>query len=172
MKTSTHLSYTTIFPCSLKERYLCRRRGLSSVETMKRSWDEQEQVPLPQSVEVLLGKICADKKQPWPDGDVRRELASLSEESALETLQKISDSTRSIRTLGGYIKWMIRQCSSSSSSPSPSPSKTVRSTAHIQTPAPPTTSITPHLSPPGNVDCLFIVVKVPSRCSMIFLAKG
>lgn len=134
---------------------------------MKRNWDEQEQVRLPQSVEVLLGQICADKKQPWPDGDVRRELASLSEASALETLQKISDSTRSIRTLGGYIKWMIRQCSSSS----PSPSKTVRSTAHIQTPGPPTTSITTHLSPPGNVDCLFIVVKVPSSCSTIFLGS-
>lgn len=136
---------------------------------MKRSWDERL---LPQSVEVLLGKICANKKQPWPDVDVRLELATLSEKSALEILQKISDSTSSIRTtLGNYIKWMIRQCSTPSPSPSPSPSKTVRSTAHIQTPSPPTTPITTHFSPPGNVDCLFIVVKVPSSCSMIFLAK-
>ncbi|KAK9939776.1 hypothetical protein M0R45_016463 [Rubus argutus] len=137
---------------------LIGNRPVQNSNLMRNGWDEQEQVRLPQSVEVLLGKICADKKQPWPDGDVRRELASLSEESALETLQKISDSTRSIRTLGGYIKWMIRQCSSSS--PSPSPSKTVRSTAHIQTPSSPTTPVTTHLSHPAEA---FTVPRQPGN---------
>ncbi|XP_061994035.1 probable RNA-dependent RNA polymerase 5 isoform X1 [Rosa rugosa] len=114
---------------------------------MKQSWDEQEEVPrLPQKVEVLLRQICEDKKQPWPDADAIRQLAAQSEESAMETLKKISTSTSIRTTLGRYIKWMIRQCSSAS----PSPSKTVRS-AHVQSPD--ATSLTPqrlHFSPPGE----------------------
>ncbi|KAM5547585.1 hypothetical protein ABKV19_001861 [Rosa sericea] len=113
---------------------------------MKQSWDEQEEVPrLPPSVELLLRQICEDKKQPWPDADAIRQLATQSEESAMETLKKIS-TIKSIRTLGGYIKWMIRQGSSAS----PSPSKTVRS-AHVQSPG--ATSLTPQrlcFGPPGE----------------------
>lgn len=78
-----------------------------------------DEVFLPQSVHNLLRQICIEKNQPWPDADVRRELASLSEEKALEVLHSIYNNSQYIRTLNGFIKFMIRKCSS------PSPSRIV-----------------------------------------------
>ncbi|KAK9939780.1 hypothetical protein M0R45_016466 [Rubus argutus] len=81
--------------------------------------DSNTIVFLPQSVHNLLRQICIEKNQPWPDADVRRELASLSEEKALEVLHSIYNNSQDIRTLNGFIKFMIRKCSS------PSPSRIV-----------------------------------------------
>ncbi|KAL6221871.1 hypothetical protein ACLB2K_005263 [Fragaria x ananassa] len=126
---------------------------------MKRVWNEQQEARLPPSVEFKLRQICESKMQPWPDDDVIRQLAALSEESAKETLEKISTS-KSIRTLGGYIKWMIRQqCTAASS---PSPSKTVRS-GHVQSPG--ASSIVPQRLQFGTPGEAFGVVEQPGSCN-------
>lgn len=75
-----------------------------------------DEVSLPRSVHNLLRRICIEKNQPWPDADVRRELASVSEDKALEVLHSIYNNNQDIQTLNGFIKFMIRK----SSSPSPS----------------------------------------------------
>ncbi|VVA10487.1 PREDICTED: probable RNA-dependent [Prunus dulcis] len=84
---------------------------------------QQPHIALPPLVEDLLNQICNDRKQPQPDYDVRRRLGLLGEEKALQLLHEI-DEAKVIKTLSGFIKWMIRnkpqyQCAS----PSPSPSK-------------------------------------------------
>ncbi|KAK9939774.1 hypothetical protein M0R45_016462 [Rubus argutus] len=66
-----------------------------------------DEVFLARSVHNLLRQICIEKNQPWPDIDVRRRLASLSEDKALEVLHNIYNNSRDIRTLNEFIKFMI-----------------------------------------------------------------
>ncbi|KAM5547587.1 hypothetical protein ABKV19_001862 [Rosa sericea] len=79
-----------------------------------------EEVRLPPPVEDLLRRICTDKKLPWPDAGVRRELASISQERAHEVLVKVFNK-QDIRSLGGFIKHLIRNLPAS-----PPPSTAVR----------------------------------------------
>lgn len=71
-----------------------------------------DEVFLARSVHNLLRQICIEKNQPWPDIDVRRRLASLSEDKALEVLHNIYNNSHDIRTLNEFIKFMIWKCSS------------------------------------------------------------
>ncbi|XP_059638213.1 probable RNA-dependent RNA polymerase 5 isoform X2 [Cornus florida] len=88
-------------------------------------------VTLPPSVEELLHTICVKHSQPPPDMPVRKELCSLGEKAALDLLRTISGS-KEIRTLNGFIIFMVRKhrngssqesdCSSPQKQSSPSPS--------------------------------------------------
>ncbi|ONH97968.1 hypothetical protein PRUPE_7G221300 [Prunus persica] len=84
---------------------------------------QQQHIALPPLVEDLLNQLCNERKQPQPDYNVRRRLGLLGEEKALQLLHEINEA-KVIKTLSGFIMWMIRnkpqyQCPS----PSPSPSK-------------------------------------------------
>ncbi|BBH08356.1 hypothetical protein Prudu_020519 [Prunus dulcis] len=84
---------------------------------------QQQHIALPPLVEDLLNQLCNERKQPQPNYDVRRRLGLLGEEKALQLLHEINEA-KVIKTLSGFITWMIRnkpqyQCPS----PSPSPSK-------------------------------------------------
>ncbi|CAB4318743.1 unnamed protein product [Prunus armeniaca] len=84
---------------------------------------QQPHIALPPLVEDLLNQLCNKRKQPQPGYDVRRRLGLLGEEKALQLLHEI-DEAKVIKTLSGFIMWMILnkpqyQCPS----PSPSPSK-------------------------------------------------
>ncbi|XP_050124243.1 probable RNA-dependent RNA polymerase 3 isoform X2 [Malus sylvestris] len=89
----------------------------------------QLHVPLPPKVQQKLNTICEEKEQPQPDAELRRKLGLLGEEKALELLGEIYNTKTKIRTLSGYIGFMLRQekyqCAPHSPSPSPSlsPSK-------------------------------------------------
>ncbi|XP_068343061.1 uncharacterized protein [Pyrus communis] len=83
-------------------------------------------VPLPLTVEQKLNSICEEKGQPQPDAALRRRLGLLGEEKALELLGDIYNSKKQIKTLNGYIWFLLRekyQCTPRSRSPSPSPTK-------------------------------------------------
>ncbi|KAL1289441.1 probable RNA-dependent RNA polymerase 3 isoform X4 [Arachis hypogaea] len=82
---------------------------------------EQVVVPLPASVDNLLERICKEQNQSPPDSKVRRKLAEIDEQEALNLLNKISNSK--IKSLSAFILYLIKQ-STGSSSPSsfPSPS--------------------------------------------------
>ncbi|KAI5320355.1 hypothetical protein L3X38_040063 [Prunus dulcis] len=80
---------------------------------------QQQHIALPPLVEDLLNQLCNERKQPQPNYDVRRRLGLLGEEKALQLLHEINKA-KVIKTLSGFIMWMIRnkpqyQC--------PSPSK-------------------------------------------------
>ncbi|RYR07404.1 hypothetical protein HN51_071030 [Arachis hypogaea] len=83
---------------------------------------EQVVVPLPASVDNLLERICKEQNQSPPDSKVRRMLAEIGEQEALNLLNKISNS-KIKSTLSAFIVYLIKQ-STASSSPSsfPSPS--------------------------------------------------
>ncbi|VVA10489.1 PREDICTED: probable RNA-dependent [Prunus dulcis] len=80
---------------------------------------QRQHIALPPLVEDLLNQLCNERKQPQPNYDVRRRLGLLGEEKALQLLHEINKA-KVIKTLSGFIMWMIRnkpqyQC--------PSPSK-------------------------------------------------
>ncbi|XP_040361644.1 probable RNA-dependent RNA polymerase 5 [Rosa chinensis] len=97
-------------------------------------------VQLLDSVQQSLDRICHLKKQPQPDDGIRRKLALLSEQDALYVLDQIYNSKTEIRTLNGFIAFMIRKLENESSS-SPS-SRTV------WTPQSPSASSSSVTSPP------------------------
>ncbi|KAI4350804.1 hypothetical protein L6164_005219 [Bauhinia variegata] len=68
----------------------------------------EQVVPLPQSVESLLDRICSDQNQTPPDSTVRRALADIGEQEALEILKIISSETIR-RSLNGFIMHMINK---------------------------------------------------------------
>ncbi|KAI4350803.1 hypothetical protein L6164_005218 [Bauhinia variegata] len=65
-------------------------------------------VPIPQSVESLLDRICSDQNQIPPDSTVRRALADIGEQEALEILKIISSETIRL-SLNGFIMHMINK---------------------------------------------------------------
>ncbi|KAM5587645.1 hypothetical protein ABKV19_006198 [Rosa sericea] len=77
-------------------------------------------VQLLDSVQQSLDRICHLKKQPQPDDGIRRKLALLSEQDALYVLDQIYNSKTEIRTLNGFIAFMIRKLENESSSSSSS----------------------------------------------------
>ncbi|KAI9128687.1 hypothetical protein K1719_000170 [Acacia pycnantha] len=84
-----------------------------------------EHVPLPDSVERLLESICSEQKQAPPSSQVRRELANIGEELAVDILKLISQAkVRS--SLSGFIMHMIR-------SPKKAPSRSPNSTSGFTT---------------------------------------
>lgn len=90
------------------------------------------QVPLPQSVENMIEKICLEKQQDRPDYCARRKLAEIGEDKAYEIVRRIYYSKQPIRTnLSRYIIWFVD-----------SPQSPVRLTSSPPTPTPP---------PPSNL---------------------
>lgn len=87
-----------------------------------KSESRPQQVPLPDSVEAALQKICSDQSQPKPGAGARLALASIGEESALQVLNKISASTIK-RSFDGFIYHMVKRARSTGGSASPSPIK-------------------------------------------------
>ncbi|KAH0970547.1 hypothetical protein GBA52_022703 [Prunus armeniaca] len=67
---------------------------------------QQQHIALPPLVEDMLNKLCNERKQPQPDYDVRRRLGLLGEKKALQLLHEI-DKEKVIKTLSGFIMWMI-----------------------------------------------------------------
>lgn len=63
--------------------------------------------PLPPSVEALLKQICVEQSQEPPDAEVRRRLAAIGEEGAMEILKRIS--CRSIKHLSRFIIYMVNR---------------------------------------------------------------
>ncbi|KAG9148868.1 hypothetical protein Leryth_020825 [Lithospermum erythrorhizon] len=68
---------------------------------------------LPVSVEAMLEKICREKGLQQPDFHVRKALGLVGENAALKILKDISKS-QSIRTLNGYIMFLIKMLKESS----------------------------------------------------------
>lgn len=81
---------------------------------------EQQPLVLPAPVEDLIERICKEQSLPPLEFNVRRHLANIGEEQAIELLNTISKSK--IRSLGGYIIHMLKHSSSSPLKPSPSKS--------------------------------------------------
>ncbi|EXB59781.1 putative RNA-dependent RNA polymerase 4 [Morus notabilis] len=81
------------------------------------------EVPLPRSVLELLERICAERSQPPPDAELRRKLASAGEDEALRVLRTIADCKTKIKSLHGFVTYLLRQQPPppSLSSPSRSP---------------------------------------------------
>ncbi|XP_060668494.1 probable RNA-dependent RNA polymerase 3 [Ziziphus jujuba] len=82
-------------------------------------------VPLPQSVDQLIEKICIEQNQTPPGADVRRRLAAVGEESSLQLLNEIAP-RRIRKNLSAFIYYLLKEQynpNSYSSSPSSSPSK-------------------------------------------------
>nr|GMD31321.1 probable RNA-dependent RNA polymerase 3 isoform X1 [Ipomoea batatas]GME16056.1 probable RNA-dependent RNA polymerase 3 isoform X1 [Ipomoea batatas] len=68
----------------------------------------EEAAALPQSVEELLQKICAEQSQEAPDVEVRRRLGAIGEEGANRILKKIA--SRPIKTtLNAFIIYMLNK---------------------------------------------------------------
>ncbi|KAK0572519.1 hypothetical protein LWI29_032755 [Acer saccharum] len=75
----------------------------------------QQEVSLPNSVEHLINKICEEQSQPPPDHQVRRKLASVGEEVALDILRFIA--TKKIeQTFSGFIIRMVNNHNNNNSS--------------------------------------------------------
>lgn len=89
---------------------------------LQQQQQQHHRVPLLDSVQESLDRICNYKNQPQPDDDVKRRLALMTEENALHVLDQIYNSKAPIRTLNGFIYYMIRKVENES----PSPSTTVR----------------------------------------------
>ncbi|KAK4753975.1 hypothetical protein SAY87_002079 [Trapa incisa] len=88
-----------------------------------------QDVPLPDTVEAALRNLCADQSLPEPTASARRKLASLSEESALQVVRKISEVPVK-RSLDGFIGYMVaKQARISGGSASPS---SVKSSSCVQ----------------------------------------
>ncbi|XP_019190394.1 PREDICTED: uncharacterized protein LOC109184807 isoform X2 [Ipomoea nil] len=69
---------------------------------------EEETAALPQSVEELLRKICAEQSQEAPSVEVRRRLGAIGEEGAKKILKKIA--SRPIKTtLNAFIIYMLNR---------------------------------------------------------------
>ncbi|PKI76244.1 hypothetical protein CRG98_003355 [Punica granatum] len=83
---------------------------------------QPQRVPLPNSVEDALRRICTEQSQPQPEAPARRELADMGEVAALQVLEKISG-TRIKRSLDGFIVYMGKRARSTGGSSSPSPHK-------------------------------------------------
>ena len=93
--------------------------------------DVELYVDLPRSVEDLLAKICADKRWPPVDADVRRRLAARGEQGSLEILRRIEPPTVTITsTLNGYIIRLLERLRSPASTP-----EKVRCLSGLQSPA-------------------------------------
>lgn len=90
-----------------------------------------EQVPLPDSVEQLLNRICREQNQPPIDSSIRCLLAAVGEESAFSVLTTISSCTIKY-SLGGFIKRMIEVQSPSAVANTTSPRREI--------PVPPSTA--------------------------------
>ncbi|KAM5547584.1 hypothetical protein ABKV19_001860 [Rosa sericea] len=75
-------------------------------------------VQLLDSVQQSLDRICHLKNQPQPNDGIRRKLALLSEQDALYVLNQIYNSKTPIRTLNGFISFMIKELENESSSSS------------------------------------------------------
>ncbi|MED6131270.1 hypothetical protein PIB30_008310 [Stylosanthes scabra] len=73
----------------------------------------KELVPLPSSVENLIEQICREQKKPPLDSILRKELADIGEEQALDILNYIKE--REIKSFGGYVHCMVNSKKSSSS---------------------------------------------------------
>lgn len=76
-------------------------------------------VLLPESVDQIIDRICAEQNQAQPDASVRRRLASIDENTALQLLRQISRSK--IRNLSAYIIFMLSRPPFASSSSSTLP---------------------------------------------------
>ncbi|XP_024185030.1 uncharacterized protein DDB_G0271670-like [Rosa chinensis] len=75
-------------------------------------------VQLLDSVQQSLDRICDLKNQPQPNDGIRRKLALLTEQDALYVLNQIYNSKTPIRTLNGFISFMIKELENESSSSS------------------------------------------------------
>lgn len=151
------MGFTEVYWFALEE--LSWRRSLNCFSLAFVMADHFQEVPLPPSVEQLLLQICMQQNQPLPDAKVRRALASVSEEMALDALHKISSC--SVRNLSGFILHMVRNdpCTTPQSkmvrvSPHQSPSSTHQSPS-------PTFRVSPHQSPST---CSVSLYPSPSTC--------
>ncbi|TXG61454.1 hypothetical protein EZV62_012817 [Acer yangbiense] len=100
----------------------------------------QQQVSLPNSVELLMNKICGEQSQPPPDHQARRMLASVGEEKALDILRFIA-AKKIQQTFSGFIIRMVNNHNNknNNSSISGSPLKRVRLSPPQQNRSPVTT---------------------------------
>ncbi|KAM7260355.1 hypothetical protein ACFE04_016096 [Oxalis oulophora] len=64
-------------------------------------------ISLPHSVEHLITKICTEKSEAPPDTKARNQLASISEHSAIEILQAISNCPKITNSFSGYINFLV-----------------------------------------------------------------
>lgn len=75
------------------------------------------EVPLQPSIEKLITKICSEKCLQPPDPEARRSLSTITEASAIEILTTIAASSSQIRSLTGYIIYMVKNSSGAVCSP-------------------------------------------------------
>ncbi|KAI7728181.1 LOW QUALITY PROTEIN: hypothetical protein M8C21_001954, partial [Ambrosia artemisiifolia] len=80
--------------------------------------DSLPEVHLQPRVEQLITKICTDRRIPSPDVAARRLLSTISEESAIEILNKIAVS-REIRDFSRFIAYMVKKTTASVAVSSP-----------------------------------------------------
>ncbi|KAK9947829.1 hypothetical protein M0R45_003431 [Rubus argutus] len=118
---------------------------------------QQHRVPLIDSVQESLDRICIHKNQPQPDDDVRRRLALVSEENALLLLDQIHNSKTPIRTLNGFISFMIRKVENESPSPS---TTTVRATCSSPQSPPARLYLSPQAQGWSLPYCILLLVKL------------
>ena len=93
--------------------------------------DPQTPIPLPERVETMIEQICKEQKQPHPDADARKILASIGEEKSLHMLTNISQ-TRIKKSFSGFIKYKLRDYRPKPLSMSPN---STLSTPHKRTPS-------------------------------------
>ncbi|PWA94619.1 RNA-dependent RNA polymerase family protein [Artemisia annua] len=65
-------------------------------------------VPLPYSVQQLLEEICVQKLLPMPDAPALKLLAKITEESAIDVLNRIKMTSKNIYNLSGYISYLVK----------------------------------------------------------------
>ncbi|WOG92878.1 hypothetical protein DCAR_0312155 [Daucus carota subsp. sativus] len=95
--------------------------------------DPQTPIPLPERVETMIEQICKEQKQPHPDADARKILASIGEEKSLHMLTIISQ-TQIKKTFSGFIKYLLKNYRPKPLSHAMSPKSTL-STPHKRTPS-------------------------------------
>ncbi|WCJ42551.1 RNA-dependent RNA polymerase family protein [Euphorbia peplus] len=101
---------------------------------------------LPLAVEQLISKICMEQNQPPLQPSIRRELALLGEEEALDILRTIA-SIHIKKTFDGFVRYMINRRTATNTTPSSkdSPNKKLRYSP--PSPQPPSRSPTTKLTP-------------------------
>ncbi|CAA0840415.1 Probable RNA-dependent RNA polymerase 5 [Striga hermonthica] len=65
------------------------------------------EVRLPESVEMMIERICLEREQPPLWNDARQMLAMIGEQASIKVLTTILFSNKPIKTFGGYVRWLV-----------------------------------------------------------------